>query len=319
MHSKKIAVSPSTKIASGVSISGFPYLKEKITLYDSQKRPIAIMLVTDKFKYSKDLFCKGVFKTVDESHPGVKALKGSPNVFLAGPVQLLQRPHRGGIEQKYCVDPIETRLEFKRRGWETVVAFQTRNPLHRAHEFLINAALKAVNGALIHPLVGETKADDVPAEIRMKCYEALMAKYFPLSKVMLSVLLTSMHYAGPREALQHAIIRRNFGCTHFIVGRDHAGVGNFYGHYEAQELLIVYASHIGIKPIIFNNVFFCRKCANYTTAEECFHLTKEHVHLSGTKIREMLKLGIRPPLEFSRAEVVDILMNWAKNKKRTIK
>lgn len=290
---------------------------EKVTLLDSMKRAVAVMKVRDKFKFSKDNFCNEVFKTTDISHPGVKMIKTSPELGLAGKVELLSRPKRSGVFNKYCLDPLQTRSEFRRRGWSTVVAFQTRNPLHRGHEYLIKSALKQTDGALIHPLIGETKIGDVPAKIRMKCYEVLVSKYFEAGRAILSALPNFMRYAGPREALHHAIVRRNYGCTHFIIGRDHAGVGNFYGNYEAQELVLKYQKDIGIKPVIFENVFFCRRCRRYATSGECSHAQKEHLHLSGTKVRDMLKNGIRPPAEFSRKEVIDILMDWAKgNKKR---
>lgn len=292
-------------------------LQEEIALCDGSGRPIALMIVNEKYEYPVDEFCREIFRTTDLSHPGVRMIKESPEVFLAGPVKLLARPSRKEVDPKYYLDPRDTRKEFERRGWKTIVAFQTRNPMHRAHEFLIKKALESVDGALIHPLVGETKSDDIPAGVRIRCYEVLIDNYFDRDKVMLSVLPTYMRYAGPREAINHAIIRKNYGCTHFIVGRDHAGVGNHYGRYEAQELLSSYAARIGITAINFENVFFCRRCGDMVTEKTCPHTHEEHVHLSGTKVRNMLKEGTRPPLEFSRKEVIDILMEWTKNERKT--
>ncbi|KPK41105.1 MAG: sulfate adenylyltransferase [Omnitrophica WOR_2 bacterium SM23_29] len=288
-------------------------LKERIALLDKGRRVIAIMQVTSKFKYPKDKFCKEVFKTLDPAHPGVRAIKDSPDMFLAGPVKLLNRPSRNEIPPSYYLDPAQTREEFKKRKWSTIVAFQTRNPIHRAHEFLIKCALESVDGVLIHPLVGETKPDDIPAAIRVKCYEVLIKNYFNAERVVMSVLSTFMRYAGPREALNHAIIRKNYGCTHFIIGRDHAGVGNYYGPYEAQELFSSCAEKIGIIPVKFDNAFYCKKCEEMVTSKTCRHSQENHIHLSGTKFRGMLKEGINPPLEFSRKEVIDILIKWAKN------
>jgi len=291
-------------------------IKEKITLLDRGGRVIAIMQVSDKFKYSKDKFCKEVFRTTDISHPGVRMIKESPEIFLAGPVRLLNRPSRNKISSAYYLDPLQTREEFKKRRWSTIVAFQTRNPIHRAHEYLIKCALESVDGVLIHPLVGETKSDDIPAEVRIRCYEVLIRNYFNPERVLLSVLPTFMRYAGPREALNHAIIRKNYGCTHFIIGRDHAGVGNYYGTYEAQQLFSTHAERIGIVPVKFEHAFYCKKCKVMATSKTCPHSQEHHLYLSGSKVRAMLKKGVRPPLEFSRKEVVAILMEWAKNNGR---
>jgi len=288
-------------------------LKERIVLLDSENRAIAIMQVSDKFKYPKDIFCKEVFKTTDITHPGVKTIRESPDIFLGGSIKLLNRPSRKGVSDFYFLDPLQTREEFKKRGWSTIVAFQTRNPIHRAHEYLIKCALESVDGALIHPLVGETKPDDVPAGVRIRCYEALIKKYFNHKRVLLSVLPTFMRYAGPREALNHAIIRKNYGCTRFIIGRDHAGVGNYYGTYEAQELLSLYAEKIGIIPVRFEPVFYCKACGGMTTFNACSHSKEHHLHLSGAKVRAMLKEGVQLPLEFSRKEVAEILMEWARS------
>ena len=285
--------------------------KEKIVLADSADKAIAVMEVSEKYKYPKDVFCKEIFKTADIKHPGVKMMMEAPEIFLGGSVKLLNRPARNRAASPYYLDPSDTRKEFEKRGWRAIAAFHTRNPIHRAHEFMIKRALEAVDGALIHPLVGETKPDDVPAEVRIRCYEGLIRNYFNPSRVTLAALPTFMRFAGPREALNHAIMRRNYGCTHFIIGRDHAGVGNYYGRYEAQDLLSYYAEEIGMTPLKFENVFYCRECEDMATSAMCSHSSDSHLHLSGTKIRDMVRQGVRPPLEFSRREVVDILTEWA--------
>ncbi len=299
----------SEKQASGLNVD------ERIAIKDGQDRLIALMNVNQKFTYPKEKFCQSVFGTDDLAHPGVKMIMDSPGLFLAGPVELVNRPQREEVPAKYYLDPAQTRREFKARGWETIVAFQTRNPIHRAHEYLIKCALESVDGVLIHPLVGETKPDDIPAGTRMKCYQTLIENYFNPEKVLLSVLPTFMRYAGPKEAINHAIIRKNYGCTHFIIGRDHAGVGDYYGTYEAQEMLLQYADKIGITPVKFEHAFFCQKCEGMASSKTCPHPSDEHVFLSGTKVRAMLQAGEEPPHEFTRHEVAKILLDWAAQSK----
>lgn len=296
---------------SGAQLSGIR-LGDEVNLLDAKKTLIAVMKIEDKYKYDKKVFCKNVFKTIDLKHPGVNIVMKFPEVFIGGPIKLINRPKRAGVPEKYYLDPKETRAEFKKRKWSTIAAFQTRNPIHRAHEFLIKSSLEYVDGVLIHPLVGETKSDDIPASVRVRCYEVLVKNYFNKKKVMLSVLPTFMRYAGPREAINHAIIRKNYGCTHFIVGRDHAGVGGYYGAYEAQELLSRYAGKIGIKILNFDHVYYCKKCKGMATHKTCFHPKGHHIVLSGTLIREILKNKGKISNKFSRKEVVDILEDWAK-------
>lgn len=287
---------------------------DTVSLVDSSGREIAILGVSEKFSMDLDSYCRRLYGTSDGAHPGVKRVNELGNLFLSGEITLLNRPLRGSLDGGHFLDPAHTREEFSKRGWESVVAFQTRNPIHRAHEYLIKCATENSGGALIHPIVGETKKDDVPEDVRMKCYSALMENYFSSDKTLLCALPASMHYAGPREALHHMIMRRNYGCTHMIIGRDHAGVGSYYGTYDAQKLADSVSDKLGIKPVKFEHAFFCKECGNVATPKTCPHPDSSKVHLSGTKVREMLKNGEEIPREFSRPEVVRILSEWARRK-----
>jgi sulfate adenylyltransferase len=287
---------------------------EEIALLDKDGRVLAIMQVEEKFELDLANLSQKCFKTTEDKHPGVQAILKGGNKFIAGALEMVNRPLRKeDINEKYYLDPSETRAEFERRNWKTIVAFQTRNPIHRAHEYLIKCAQEIVDGALIHPIVGETKSDDIPAPVRMKCYEALIENYFNPDNTKLSVLPTAMRYAGPREAINHTIIRKNYGCTHMIIGRDHAGVGSYYGTYEAQELMDVQGPKIGMQILKFENTFWCRNTESMASSKTA-PKDPEIVSLSGTKVREMLANGQRPPSEFSRPLVADILIEWATSK-----
>ena len=265
-------------------------------------------LLTVEGVYLRDLEAEAqaVYGTADPSHPGVAITLAQPRAAVSGPVRVFRLPEPAFPQ--YRLTPAETRAVFAERGWRTVAGFQTRNPVHRAHEYIQKCALEIVDGLLLHPLVGDTKSDDVPAATRMHSYEVLFAGYYPRQRVLLAVFPAAMRYAGPREAVFHAICRKNYGCTHFIVGRDHAGVGGFYGPFDAQDLVLQLAPEIGVTPLPFQNAFYCNRCGSMATEKTCPHGEEHHVSLSGTRVREMLRQGQTPPPEFSRPEVARVLI-----------
>jgi sulfate adenylyltransferase/3'-phosphoadenosine 5'-phosphosulfate synthase len=269
---------------------------------------VAVLEVSDQFRPDKELEAREVYRTTDTKHPGVVYLQSTGPVYLGGELRVLDRPAAPLFPHAHR-DPAETREIFTQKGWSRVVAFQTRNPIHRAHEYITKTALEICDGLMIHPLVGATKSDDIPAEVRMKCYEVLVRSYYPQDRVLLSIYPAAMRYAGPREAIFHAIARKNYGASHFIVGRDHAGVGGYYGTYDAQALFNAFApGELGITPLCFENAFYSTVVASMATAKTAPGDASTQVNLSGTKVREMLSRGEVPPAEFTRPEIAKILI-----------
>jgi sulfate adenylyltransferase len=281
-----------------------------VELSSRDGKALGRMKVTEIFDRDVDREAERVYRTTDDEHPGVAAIREEGARCVAGTIEADAMPdHEDAFMRRYLT-PEETRKEFADRGWKRIVAFQTRNPIHRAHEYLTKAALEVSDGLFLHPLIGETKKGDIPADVRMRCYEILMDKYYPQDRVVLGVNPAAMRYAGPREAIFHAIVRRNYGATHFIVGRDHAGVGDYYGTYDAQKIFDeVDISKLGIEPLLFEHTFWCNECEGMGSGKTCPHEPEARLFLSGTKVREMLAAGEKPPHEFTREEVADILID----------
>ena len=266
--------------------------------------------VEETFDRDTEQEAKQVYRTADSEHPGVAAIYAEGERCIAGPIESDALPDHDDAFMRRYLTPEESRKTFAERGWKRIVAFQTRNPIHRAHEYLTKAALEVSDGLFLHPLIGETKKGDIPAEVRMRCYEILMERYYHPKRVVLGVNPAKMHYAGPREAVLHAIIRRNYGCTHFIVGRDHAGVGDYYGTYDAQRIFDdIDLAELGIEPLFFEHTYWCHDCEGMASDKTCPHPQESHLFLSGTKVREMLANGETPPHEFTREEVAEILID----------
>ena len=274
--------------------------------------PLAFLNFEESFAIPQLEWAKKLFGTPEAAHPGVAGFLSGGDVSLAGRVQWFGDTATLGIDE-YWLTPKQTRAIMAERGWKTVAGFQTRNPVHRAHEYVLRTALEVTDGLLLHPLVGETRPEDIPADVRMRCYRALLDEYLPHENVLFAVLPAWMRYGGPREAVLHAVVRRNFGCTHFLVGRDHAGVGGYYGAFDAQHLLRSLAGEgLGIEPICFDEIFYCRRCSSMASKRTCAHPVADHLILSGTEVRRRLREGLALPEEFTRPEVAAILSEAAR-------
>jgi sulfate adenylyltransferase len=282
---------------------------ETVELVGHEGTALGTLEVEEVYQRDLKLEAERVYRTTDDAHPGVAALYREGARTIAGPISATALPRHLDAVTPYLLSPEETRRTFADRGWRTIVGFQTRNPIHRAHEYITKAALEGVDGLFVHPIVGETKDDDIPAETRMRCYEVLLENYYPRDRVLLGINPAAMRYAGPREAIFHALVRKNYGCTHFIVGRDHAGVGDYYGTYDAQHIFEEFGpDELGIEPLMFEHAFWCRITGGMATTKTSPAGADDRVFLSGTAVRELLARGERPPEEFTRPEVADILI-----------
>jgi sulfate adenylyltransferase len=304
-----------TGVADGIEIGESVALAEPTA--DGGMHLMGVIEVSEKYTYDKEIEAEKVYRTTEDKHPGVARVYRQGDVLLAGDIWVFDLPNAARTDfPELRHTPAQTRRLFAQSGWRRIVAFQTRNPIHRAHEYIQKTALEIVDGLFLHPLVGETKADDIPADVRIESYQAILRDYYPADRVLLGVFPAAMRYAGPREAVFHAIARKNYGCTHFIVGRDHAGVAGYYGTYDAHYIFDEFDdAAIDITPLFFDHAFYCKKCGGIVSAKTCPHDKSNWVHLSGTQVREMLERGEMLPAEFTRPEVSKVLIEGMRRKK----
>lgn len=306
---------PITLSVSREEADGLPTGSEAALYDDETSELMGILTIEEKYEYDKEEEARHVFRTRDNKHPGVAKVYAQKDIYLGGPVQALSEGPYPKLYRHQYGRPAETRKIFRDKGWTTVSAFQTRNPIHRSHEYCTKIAMEVSDGILIHPLVGKLKQGDIPAHIRMKCYEILLENYYPQDRVVLKVYPMEMRYGGPREAVLHAVFRQNYGCSHIIIGRDHAGVGDYYGPFDAQEIFDdLGEDDLHIRPLKIDWTFWCHKCDGMSSMKTCPHSPEHRVLISGTKVREMLSKGKMPPKEFSRPEVAEILIDYYQNK-----
>src|SRR5207247_436148 len=306
LHERRLADGLPWSLPITLRVTDARRVRDTVALETPDGRAVALLEVRDVFTHSKEEEAQLVYGTTDPKHPGVAHLYGQGDFLVGGDIRLLRRA--APLFPELALDPAETRRTFAERAWRTVVGFQTRNPVHRAHEYIQKAALETVDGLLLHPLLGPTKDDDVPAAVRVKSYRVLLERYYPRDRVLLAGFPAAMRYAGQRAAVFDELVRKTYGCTHFIVGRDHAGVGSYYGTYDAQRIFERFApAELGIHPICFEHTFYCQRCGGMASPKTCPHDAESHVTLSGTKVRELLRSGTLPPPEFSRPEVGQVL------------
>jgi len=280
---------------------------QDIILLNEDNQPVAVLHLEEKYEYSKKELAEKVFQTTDTAHPGVAKVENMKDILLAGKIDLIQISPTPF--DKYKLEPLETRILFKEKGWRTVVGFQTRNTPHIGHEYVQKTALTFTDGVFVNPVIGRKKKGDFKDEVILASYDELIKNYYLRERAVVAILQMEMRYAGPREAIFHAIIRKNFGCTHIIIGRDHAGVGNYYPPYAAQDIFEEFPD-LGIVPLFFKSFYFCKKCNSVVNEKICPHPPEEHINFSGTKIREMLIEGKIPPPELMRPEVAKIIISY---------
>ncbi len=281
---------------------------QDILLTDEAGSPVAVFHLQEKYGYSKEAMAGKVFGTTDPKHPGVAKVNEMKEVLLGGPIDLIQAPATEFA--RYYLTPRDTRVLFKEKGWRTVVAFQTRNTPHVGHEYLQKAALTFTDGLFINPVIGKKKKGDYRDEVILASYEELMKHYYLRNRAVMAILKMEMRYAGPKEAIHHAILRKNFGCTHIIIGRDHAGVGKYYGPYDAQDIFDQFPD-LGIAPLFFRSFYFCRKCNSVVNEKICPHGPEDQIQFSGTAIRDMMVKGQVPPVEMMRPEVAKVIIDFS--------